>query len=848
MTDFRFDRRAFLKTTGSGALLAGIGSQQVTGSDDIAEGLTVYLGGTDDALYAIDGENGAEVWSFTDPTSSIESSPTVAEGIVYFGTNSGNVYAVDAATGDEVWKFNEPTSGVRSSPTIVDGNVYVGSVDSTLYAIDAASGAEEWTFDEPSGWIDSSPVVVDETVYVGAREGFGEGAVYAIDASAGEKVWSFTDVGGEVESSVALLDGVIYAGTTAGELFALDASSGTERWSVSDLVGEVQSPVVFDDSVYVVTTSAEIRAYDVNDESERWNESLAGVSVSGAAPTIADETLYIVSIDGDVYARDIDDGSDQWILTGPSRIQATPTVADGNVYFGSSDGNVYAVDIDSRGESWTAIGDTDAFESSATVVDDPVNGDSIDSRVRQGILGHTDAFAEEGSTEPGDPSDPVPAASITGKVTDSAGQPLGDIEISAENQDANEQLSTETDADGEFELELEPDTEYLIFIFDQFGLEQFEFEKFVKLDEEETLDIDIELLSKFEIFEAQKLGSDDIAGLAPRIDDLTTPIISEEDTVESEIQDVKAAIDNGDIDEELGEEALERMVLGEAVVTRTLEAVTDSTPLNFAGYEWSRNSLLPEDEMPDFDLLFQTSKGIVIGICEAFYSAKKIAKEALGEFADRIIDRILSAIGNFIRDLLSDFASVLDTAEDALTIGEMLLEIDDAADDAIDRLEDGATFGNVRDVIEDFAEPIADQIASSILAAIELLSINRQLDELNTTLSAQSLLQDPQFSNDIVTVADDTTTQLQITETQVNEAEEQMNPESDALEELVNLAADIAEAGLTDIPGLLTSIWNIVRDLVNVLSAGFNIGFGIVRTRQIYTGSADVVSDITETG
>lgn len=62
--------------------------------------------------------------------------------------------------------------------------------------------------------------------------------------------------------------------------------------------------------------------------------------------------------------------------------------------------------------------------------------------------------------------------------------------------------------------------------------------------------------------------------------------------------------------------------------------------------------------MLDCNLLFQTSKGIVIGLVEAFYTVKKIAKEALGDLGDRIISGITSAIGNLIRDLLSENQSV----------------------------------------------------------------------------------------------------------------------------------------------------------------------------------------------
>jgi PKD repeat protein len=495
---------------------------------------------------------------------------------------------------------------------------------------------------------------------------------------------------------------------------------------------------------------------------------------------------------------------------------------------------------------WDFTGDGETDATGVTV--DRVFEDAEEQTVRLTVV---DADGIEASTEksiePENSDDRESKTEIAGTVTDSAGNQLRDIEVRAENQETDDQITTTTNSDGEYEIAVEADSEYRVFVFDQFGLEQTEFEDFVQLEEKETLKLDITLFSKFEVFEEQKLGSDRIAGLAPRIDDLSTPLINEKEDVAAEINYIEDAVDSGNIDQELADEAIERMVVGEAMVNRALEGLTDATPINLGVYDWSQGPLVFEDEMPNFDLLFQTAKGIVIGLIEASYSLKKIAKEALGEFGDLIIDRINSAIGNFIRDRLSDYQRVLETAENALSIGEMLLEIKEAADTAIERINEGATFENKRSVIKDLADPIAEQIANGLLVGAELLSIEGQLSELNTTFSADSLADDPTFTKDIETVVDETQTSLAEIGTKVQQADDAMNPESDALKELINLVRELADAGFTDIPSLLNSIWGIVRDLVSVVSSGFNIGFGIIRSRDIYTDSAGVINDITKT-
>ena len=99
---------------------------------------------------------------------SIESSPTVAGGVVYIGCVCGYMYALDTATGRKKWTY--PTgSQVGDVPAVVGGVVYFGTAEShTLYALDAATGAKKWAFRRDESSIDCSPVVADGVVYVGA--------------------------------------------------------------------------------------------------------------------------------------------------------------------------------------------------------------------------------------------------------------------------------------------------------------------------------------------------------------------------------------------------------------------------------------------------------------------------------------------------------------------------------------------------------------------------------------------------------------------------------------------------------------------------------------------------------
>ena len=144
-------------------------------------------------------------WSYAIGTD-YYSSPAVANGAVYVGSTDDNVYALNAHTGAKLWSY---TTGdiVFSSPAVVNGVVYVGSDDKSVYALSASTGAKLWSY--TTGWgVESSPTVSHGVVYIGSEDG----SVYALKASTGAKLWSYA-LGGQVGTSSAVANGMLYIGT-----------------------------------------------------------------------------------------------------------------------------------------------------------------------------------------------------------------------------------------------------------------------------------------------------------------------------------------------------------------------------------------------------------------------------------------------------------------------------------------------------------------------------------------------------------------------------------------------------------------------------------------------------------
>jgi eukaryotic-like serine/threonine-protein kinase len=304
----------------------------------VAAGGVVFVGSTDNLLYAIDEQSGKQKWTFrTLGGRQISSTPAVVDGVVYFLGFDAVFYAVSAETGKQKWTFiteyerrfqanrlhgyspgyqTIPDSWdlLSSSPAVTNGKVYFGSGDGNVYALDAQTGALAWKF--PTGdVVHASPAVVNGVVYIGSWDSF----FYAIDAETGQEKWRFK--GGEdcfihnqqgFQSSAAVVDGVVYVGCRDGHLYAVDAATGRKKWDYPTSKGWVNStPAVRDGLVYAGTSDGyRFFALDAKTGRLRFNFDAKGAVFS--SPALAAALVYFGSTNGKLYAVDAKTGELAW--------------------------------------------------------------------------------------------------------------------------------------------------------------------------------------------------------------------------------------------------------------------------------------------------------------------------------------------------------------------------------------------------------------------------------------------------------------------------------------------------------------------------------------------------------
>ena len=278
------------------------------------------------------------LWSYT-TGGSVQSSPSVVDGVVYVASNDDTVYALKASTGAVRWTFPLGGEGPNpSSPAVADGVVYVES----LYGLKASTGAVLWNYDAFSS---SSPTLANGVIYLG---GFDED--YAVNASDGSQVWE-VHYGYAAASQMAFANGAVYFGTTNGGLYALNASNGGDIFCGGPWPGSwYSSPAVAEGVVYAGAGSG-VNAVNAITCAVLWNYTTGGTVAS--SPAVANGVVYIGSDDNNLYALNANTGAVLWSYTTGGAVTSSPAVSGGVVYIGSSDNKVYALNASTGALLWS---------------------------------------------------------------------------------------------------------------------------------------------------------------------------------------------------------------------------------------------------------------------------------------------------------------------------------------------------------------------------------------------------------------------------------------------------------------------------------------------------------------
>jgi outer membrane protein assembly factor BamB len=312
---------AFIIKTG-GSIVA-----RPVASDDI-----VYFGCTDHKFYAVNFEDGREIWRLE--TGGVIVSPAhLYNGILYFGSYDRNLYAVKK-NGNLLWKF-PATDAIVSEPKVLDNGklVVFGSKDTNLYAVTADKGELKWKF-AAGGYIDDSITVHEDIVYFGSWDY----RLHAVDKN-GNKLWDFK-TNGMIGSQPIVHNETLYFTSGDHNLYALSLD-GKEKWRFK-AAGPLRTVAAKDDLVLCISRDNHVYAL-TEDGNLRWKFKTGEMLAKSLA--IEDGMVLVGGCDNNFYCLDLD-GHVLWKFSVKSIIVPPAITYKDSIFFGCEDCHLYKLDLD----------------------------------------------------------------------------------------------------------------------------------------------------------------------------------------------------------------------------------------------------------------------------------------------------------------------------------------------------------------------------------------------------------------------------------------------------------------------------------------------------------------------
>lgn len=311
---------------------------EILSSPVIQDG-TVFIGSTDNSVYAIDLATGKQQWAY--PTQDmVEAPPLVLNGKVYIGSSDFFFYALDAKTGAMLWKFECQDKILGGANWFVgkDGKkrIVVGSYDAHVYCFDEA-GTKLWAY-ETDNYVNGTPAIHNgEVVFGGCDAG-----LHMVDGETGDRITKIDlGAGCQVAGSVALLGDKAYFGHYGNEFLRVDLDSGDIDWRyASKREGFCSSPALNDKYAVFGGRDKNLHCVRRLDGTPQWRFKTR--RKVDASPVITGDKVLFGSGDGRLYMLSLDSGKELWSYDIGKPVYSSPAVVDGMIVVGASDHRVYA--------------------------------------------------------------------------------------------------------------------------------------------------------------------------------------------------------------------------------------------------------------------------------------------------------------------------------------------------------------------------------------------------------------------------------------------------------------------------------------------------------------------------
>lgn len=332
---------------------------------------SLYLGGMDGKIYAVNATTGLGKWAteleplpaggWFQPSSfaAIYSTPAVDGSMVFAGSylltgsaERGRIFGLNAETGAIVWTY--PVRGTLNANVIgsiaaADGIVYAGTTDNKIYALDATTGDLKWKAPFTTGnqvW--AGPVVSGGVVYAGSFDK----KLYALDAVTGAEKWPQPyETDGAITSSALVYNGTIYVGSYNRHFYALNAADGSLKWDFTAERGFWATPTVAGNAIFIPCLDGKVYVVETSTGRDLGSVSLSGYLSS--SPTAVGDSAVVASPEGRLYLLSSTNLNNSPFTDFKSEIFASLASMNDTIYVHTGKPEeLYALDITGK-QKWT---------------------------------------------------------------------------------------------------------------------------------------------------------------------------------------------------------------------------------------------------------------------------------------------------------------------------------------------------------------------------------------------------------------------------------------------------------------------------------------------------------------
>lgn len=324
--------------------------------------------------------------------------------------------------------------------------------------------------------------------------------------------------------------------------------------------------------------------------------------------------------------------------------------------------------------------------------------------------------------------------------------------------------------------------------------------------------------------------------LAEHLETISASNIDEKSEVEALFDEYESLLEADEVETEQAEEAVERLIMAEDVITRALEVTGQGEPR--------------EEEANDYNMATQVYASLFQGLIEWKFCIIEI-KNSLAELTS--FQDIISAALDYMTDAVEDLIV-------EQTVGFMEDEVDgideetiDLADDVVDAYELGEDIasGDIQSIAEELVDPAARLFGDMGQQNLERDGSSRVFADSSPGYRDQAALSIENTSPDVW--SDNATyqsgldpevsrnTAIRRIQQNAENLEDSITQEHDGLLDLIDMVLDLKRAGLRRRLSVLRELAEFIWDRLPIVRSGFNTGQGIVLVESVVDESNEGV-------